>query len=250
MSSGFTEYHVQLIDARKQQDINDDTGKFIVMTVDTAVPATIYSDDQGTVITYTAATCSNTMTDGEIQFWTVSSVASVDVTVHTANGEAVFIKGLTPSQHRVEVNQEQMRQLSITPFYATIAGVTATGSVWSSGMKVGYGGAIVRDVFMRNSVLGTLALFQCGVSGEVSGFMVGATGSVTGFQVPFDADASVTLVRTYGSLFLSNATNMFMHPSAGTPLATATGIVFNNQTVTTTLNAGGWIYITYDNLPV
>ncbi len=249
MGSSFTEYDVQLVNARTGNPIDDDTGKFIVLTVDTAVTATIYSSDEGTAITYTAATCSNTMTDGRITFWTANTVTSVDLSIHTADGQAIFVKGLTPSQHRVDVNTEQMRQMSITPFYSTIAGLTATASIWSSGMTIGAGGCIVRDVFMRNSVIGTLAIWQCGVSLTPSGFMVGSTGSVTGFQIPFDAAASVTLVRTWGSLFLANATNMIEHP-LGVAFATATGIVFNNVTATTLVTSGGWIYITYDNLPV
>lgn len=246
MSSEFTEYYVQLIDQRKQQPIDDDSGKYIVMTVDTPTPATIYSSEEGATITYTAATSSNTITDGIIRFWTASSVASVDLTVHTAGGQAVFVKGLTPSQHHLDIDVELPHQISITPFYSQIASLTATASVWSTGMVLP-ANSVVKDVYMRITTLGTAAMFQAGVSTTPSGFLIGVTGSITGYTQPLQVPLSTTLLESFGLNLVASSTagirkNFFV--------AAATGIVFGDVTSTTLAAAGGYLYIVYDKIPV
>ena len=117
MGSSFTEYQAQLINKRTQKPIDDDTGTYIVMTASSAVLATIYSDDQGTAPAFTYANVASTMTNGEIRFWTSNSVTSVDITIMTAAGQAVFVSGLTPSQHRIEVDTESREQMLILPYY-------------------------------------------------------------------------------------------------------------------------------------
>src|SRR3972149_5052846 len=98
MGAKYTEYYVQLVNARTKQPINDDTGVCNVLTVDSPVEITIYSNDDGT-----AGSNPLTMKDGIIRFWTASTVTSVDLSILTAAGQAVFVENLTPSQHRGEV---------------------------------------------------------------------------------------------------------------------------------------------------
>lgn len=249
MGSSYTEYYVQLVNVRTKQPINDDTGKYSVLTAGTATPATIYSDDSGTAIAYTAATLANTMTDGKIRFFTAASVTSVDLTVVTASGHAVFVSGLTPSQHRVDVDVEKIRQTMIVPFSLTAAGsLTATGSIWANGFSIP-ANAMVHDVFIKTSTLGTTAIVNVGVSGTPSGFMVAGVASATGFSLPEELLVSVTATLSRGALLLATgATSEFVRRPFLTP--TVTAIVYNNTTSTTLLGADGWIYIIYDKYPV
>jgi len=121
MSSGYKEYYVQLINSRTKQAIDDDSGVYNVLTADSPVELTIYSNDQGS-----SQSNPGTMTDGVIQFWTANTVTSVDLSIYTANGEAVFVQALTPSQHRVEVDVDKLEQTLVLPFAASEA-ETSTG---------------------------------------------------------------------------------------------------------------------------
>ena len=248
MAVNFTEYYVNLINMRTKSPIDDDTGLYAVMTVDTPAPEVIYTDDHGTAATLAVTGIAQTMTDGIIQFWTDSSTTSVDLTIVTANGEAVFVKGLTPDQHRVEVDTERIDQLMITPFNTTVSGVTATASVVSNGFSVP-GASLVHDCYARVSTLGTTALLNIGLSGDPNGYLVAVTGSVTGFAYPEELLVSVTLVLSRGLLLqATGVTSGFMRRSA--IYTTATGIVYNNVTSTVLAAMNGWIYIKYEKLPV
>lgn len=248
MSATFTEYYVQLINYRTKKPIDDDTGKYAVMVVDTPAPEVIYSDDKGTPSILAVTGIAQTMTDGIMQFWTISSVTSVDLTIVTANGESVFVKGLTPDQHRVEVNEETIDQLMVVPFNTTVSGVTATGSIVSNGFSVP-GPSLVHDCYLRTSTLGTTALLDVGLSGDPNGYLVGCTCSVTGFQYPEELLVSVTAVLSRGLLLqATGVTSGFMRRSA--IYTTATGIVYQNACVTTLAAMNGWIYIKYEKLPV
>lgn len=254
MGAKYTEYFVQLVNARTKQPINDDTGIYCVLTAGSPVLATIYSDETGTAPAFTAANVTSTMTDGKIRFFTASSVTSVDLSIVTANGQAVFVSSLTPSQHRVEIDTEKIRQMMVVPYYNyiptpyTSASITATASVWGNGFSIP-ANSVVHDCWLRSSTLGTTALQNVGVSGTPTGLLVGATCSVTGFFVPEELAVSVTLVLSRGALLLATGvTSEFMRRSIGYTAATA--IVFGNATVTTLAAHSGWIYITYDKVPV
>jgi hypothetical protein len=255
MSAMYTEYYVQLVNARTKKWINDDTGKFIVMTVDVPTLATIYADDKGTMFTgFTAASgVSVTMTDGVIRFWTTSDVTSVDVSVITSNGEAIFIKSLTPSQHVVYVDRERSEQTMILPYYNfiptpyTSASITATGSAWGIGVAIP-ANSTVKDCFVRVSTLGTGALVNVGISGTPSGLLQMATADATGHKYPLQPElTSATATFARGALLMASTTGITRIKYVA---AAATNIVFFNYTATTLAAHKGWIYITYDKFPV
>lgn len=249
MASNYVEWYVQLVNARTKRPVDDDTGLYSVLTAGTGTPATIYSDDRGTAVTFTAATLARTITNGVIQFWTDSSVTSVDLCVVSASGHSVFVSGLTTSQHRVDIDVESIRQTMIVPFCLTAAGnLTATGSVWANGYSVP-ANTLVHDVFIKTSTLGTTAIMNVGVSGTPSGYLVAGVVSATGYSYPEELLVSVTATLSRGALLLATGvTSEFMRRSAINSAATA--LVYNNTTSTTLVGAAGWIYVIYDKFPV
>lgn len=256
MANNYTEYYVQLIDKRTKLPINDDTGVYTVMTAGSAVLATIYKDNAGTTPDYVYTSIASTMTNGIIRFWTANTVESVDVTFMTAAGQAGFIEGLTPSQHRYEVDTESYDQVLILPFYNYIptpfvsASVTCyssagLGSIWSQGFSIP-AGALVKDCFCRVQTLGTGSLINIGVSGTPSGLLQQVTGSVTGLKWP------ESLVATAGTATFGRGTKLctvtgFVPNDFFT--TTATAIVFGQVTGTVLAASTGWIYIKYDIYP-
>lgn len=253
MSASYTEYYVQLINARTKSPVDDDTGKYIVMTAGSPVLATIYSDDTGTAPAFVATNVASTMTNGVIRFWTASSVTSVDVSILTATGQAVFVSGLTPSQHRVEIDTEKVEQMLIVPTYNYIptpfvsASITATASIWGLGISLP-AKAVVKDCFARTSTLGTTQVLNFGVSATPSGLLQGVTAAVTGYHIPVNGLIATGGTATfYIGTLLATATAILRNNYAA---GAATGLVFNTVTVTTLAAATGWIYISYDLTPV
>src|SRR3990172_10193183 len=120
--NNLTCWKLQLVDKRKQTQINDDSGVVNVLTAGSPVEATIYSD-----LKKTAASNPLTFTDGAVTFWTLASVTSVDLSILTANGEALFIEGQTSGEIKVEVDTQKREQVLIIPFAASDNTVTDTG---------------------------------------------------------------------------------------------------------------------------
>lgn len=113
---GFNKYTIQLWDALNFGMLDDDSGQLVVMTAGSSVLATIYSDDRGT-----AASGVQTFTNGQLSFWTIDTVDTVDVTMLTATGEAIFIAGLTPAEHKVNVDQLKREQTLMIPIASSTA---------------------------------------------------------------------------------------------------------------------------------
>lgn len=256
MASQYTEYYVQLINKRTGAPIDDDTGTYIVLTAGSAVLQTCYTDDTGSAPAYVYTSVSQTMTNGVIKFYTASSVTSVDITFRTAAGQAGFIEGLTPSQHRYEVDTEEHTQTLVLPFYnyiptpftsasVTIYSSAGLGSIWSQGMALP-AGALVKACYARVETLGTGSLVNFGVSGTPSGLLQQVTGSVTGLKWPPGLLATAgTVTFAFGTL-LATTTNIMYRPIF---LTGATNIVFGQVTGTVLAANAGYVYIQYDLLP-
>ena len=173
-NSNYTEYHVQLFDTRTKKPIDDDTGLCNVLTASTAAEATIYTDNNGT-----SASNPLTITDGEIHFYTASSVTSVDLSILTATGFAVFVEGLTPSQHRVDVDPDRTKMNTLILPYSMNSACDAlidTGFNLIAGMKV-------KDVFIHTTTASTGDGLYVGVSGTTAGFLSVVSTVATGFKV-------------------------------------------------------------------
>jgi hypothetical protein len=111
MSASYTEWYVQCFNTRTKKPIDDDTGVCNVLTANSPVEITIYSDDRGT-----SASNPLTMTDGVARFWTAASVTSVDLSIMTSTGYAVFCEDFVPSNHRVDINPDERKQLLVIPW--------------------------------------------------------------------------------------------------------------------------------------
>lgn len=240
MSSQFTEYHVQLIDQRLQQPIDDDSGIVWILTTGTSVNATCYSDDAGTTQAVPFA-----MTNGIIQFWTAATVASVDLTFQTANGESVFIGGLTPSQHHVDIDTAQSHQMAVIPWSVAVNQVS---SAVSTGFTLpNY--SVTREVFLSTDILATTLAgeFHVGTSTDADGFITGSIVSVTGFNA-MGEQIVVTVSQAIGTLLLGSVASGYAR-SGYVPANSTSGrnIVWNNLTATTTVGSG-YIYVQYDRV--
>ncbi len=259
MSSAFTEFKVQLIDARTQSPIDDDTGICNVLTASDPSEVTIYSDDSGT-----SASNPLTMTDGEIHFYTDSSTTTVDLSILTANGHAVFVEALTTSQHRVEIDPEKIEQTLIV-FYRTN---TACNDVTNTGYDLPVG-SLVKDVYLHATDTSTLGGLNVGVSTDSDGFLAGAVTSATGwklYDMPIITQATgssdyVSSTQIRGAFLLDFTLGLatatvkgpkgFFNPQKHKVVDSTTGaqLVY---TLTATNSGGsgkGYIYVIYDRVP-
>lgn len=262
MSAKNHEYFVQLIDKRTGSAIDDDTGIYNVLTAGSPTEVTIYSNQQGT-----SASNPGTMTNGVINFWTAKTTTSVDLTVLTASGHAVFIEGLTPSQHRIEIEVE--RRNNQTLILPLVFG-TGSAAVVDSGFDL-LAGMIVKDVHLHITTVSSANQVYVGVSGTTDGFLLLGEATSTGFK--FYDKAIVTtlsdLAGTYGNCFVtgtqkrgsllcdfnkgiitavSATVNGFFVKKAYNVTA-ATSIVYAGQVTNTLASGGAYIYIDYDFRP-
>lgn len=245
-NSAYTEYDVQLIDSRLGSAIDDDTGVYTVMTVATPAAATCYSNSVGTSLTLPA-----TMTDGRITFYTASSVASVDVSGLTASGHPFFIKALTPSQHRFEIDVDKRNNLQlIIPFTFSASAISATDTGFDLNAL-----HVLKEIAVKVTTAGgTSNVITVGNSASISAFFY-AVLSATGLKVAdmdngsaqVAATVSLTHVAGYGNsmLFSSTAMNALTAYFGGA----VTSITYTeaNQTGAT---GAGYIYMLLDRLVV
>ena len=259
MPANFTQYDLQLYDTRLDLPIDDDTGLYTVLTVNTPTPATGYSDMSGTALTLPA-----TMLNGRMTFFTANTVTSVDISVLTAGGRAYFLEGITPSHHRADVNPEQRTYQLIIPWNGNTACnlAAATGFSLLNGMRV-------KDVFVHCTTATTATAIHVGISGTPSGFLVLAPTATTGYKTgDVNMTATATLVAG-ASVFVSTVQNrgtLITDWAAGLTTASvgaakgffakkaylATGTTAIVYTVMETNSAGtgsGYIYLEYDMAP-
>jgi hypothetical protein len=194
------------------------------------------------------------MTDGVIRFFTASTVTSVDVSFLTENGEPGFIKGLTPSQHRFDVDVDQFTGLVLTLPWTIAASAV---SFYDTGFDLN-ALHVVKDIKVKVTTAGgTANVLNVGHSASLSG-LFNAVMSATGLRQkeqfgglacanPVAATVSLTINGWFGVSMLYSATdNTNAKPYF---LGAATSIVFKeaNQTGGT---GAGYIYMILDKLIV
>ena len=199
-------YFAKLVNTRTKRPIDDDTGSFQVMTAGSPTRATIYNA-AGTQLTQAVQFgnfVSRTMTDGTIEFYADRSVSSVDVSVLTAGGRAYFLEGLTPSQHRVDVDPEKQE-------YQLIVGINDSAS--STALRqLGFSarkGMIIKDVFVK-----TTTAFV-GAATASNRLNIGITGDSDAFARVLDVSA----VGYHAILPHSTTGKIFATQFAGVELA-------------------------------
>ena len=218
--------------------IDDDTGVINVLTADDPSEVTIYSDINGT-------TANNplTFTDGRARFFTVNTVTSLDLTGLTAKGQAFFLQGVTPSNHRILVDRNEMNQILVIPYQV----VGASEVVVDTGFDV-LGNMVVKDVFPHVTTVGTGATLDVGTSTDPDGFLDGVSAATTGYVTTAMEEAIVSGSGLIGAL-LANATGTYVRKLHKRANATSgANIVYTNTTSSSTAGEG-YLYITYLRVP-
>lgn len=269
MSVSYTAYSFQLVDVRTNRAIDDDTGQFIVYTAASPVKATVYSNEYGTALTQPG-----TLTNGWGQFWTASDVTSVDVTVLTSTGRAYFLKTLTPSQHRIDVDTEKQEYM-LTLGWAILS-AHADGTVSALGFQL-QTGMRIKDVMVQKTSsgvgVGAGLILDFGVSGDPDGFVDGMTASSTGYYLNEGVFTNATGalggmfvsgVQTRGILLTEFGTGLDTGTTAGVRgfisrksylaslVTTTNNLVFainGTSALTTAVGSKGYVHFTLDILP-
>lgn len=237
MSATYKEWYVQLIDGRTGKPIDDDTGKYTVLTASSPVPLTVYSDDKGTSLTLPA-----TMSNGILNFYTASSVTSLDLSALTANGHAYFLEAVVPSNHRIVVWPENINQQLIVPYNAN----TGCNVVVDTGFDLA-ADMLVKDVFLHATVASTAGALDVGTSTDTDGFLDAAVVSATGFKV-LDEDVG-SAAAGIGALLVSVTSGAVRKFHLRANATSGAQLVY----VLTATNSGGtgsgYIYLTFDRVP-
>jgi hypothetical protein len=197
-ASNFREYYLQLYNTRKDRPIDDDTGSFQVYQPATPVRQTIYNAAGTTLTQEVVGTSflSRTMTDGRIRFFTNHTASSVDVSILTAGGRSYFLKGLTSSDHRVDVDPEKQEYVLVAAFNdkASATTVRPLGFRLRKGMAVN--DVIVKVTAAFAGAAAASNRYSVGRSGAALGFANNLTLSAVGFKVP-------EVLRSSTGLFLT-----------------------------------------------
>ena len=254
-------YHAQLVNTRTKRPVDDDTGSYQIMTAGSPTRATIYNA-AGTAQTQAVAFgnfLSQTMTDGVVEFWTDRSVSSVDVSVLTAGGRSYFLEGLTPSQHRVDVDPEKFE-------YTLIVGINDSAS--STALRdLGFDlrkGMIVKDVFVKTTTAFTGAAtgsnsLNIGISGDSDAFAKLLNVSAVGYRqiLPHSTTGKIFATQFAGVELAnwqtaSGATNFGWYARKKYFTPTAIGLVYARAVALTASMTGtnakgkGYIFYQYD----
>lgn len=184
MASNYKEWYVQLINERLDKPVSDSTGVFQVYNSGAATRPVI-RDASGTVLTQEVKNgdfVSRTMSNGIIRFFTNATQTAVDLSVLTAGGRAYFLKGLVPSNHRVDVDPERS-DYTLIGVISDNASSTALRSTGFSARQ----GMIIQDVFVRVTVGFKGAAtgnntFNFGVAGNSGGFSKLQNLTATGYK--------------------------------------------------------------------
>lgn len=241
MGLQLTEWSIELYQRQSSgvdTPIDDDTGVANILVADDPSEVTIYSDVNGT-----SGSNPMTFTDGRIRFFTANTQTSIDLTGLTARGNAFFVQGLTPSNHRVLVDQNVMNQTLVIPYQV----VGASEAVVDTGFDV-LANMLVKDAWPHVTTVGTGAALNVGTSTATTGFLNGVSVATTGYVVTALEEALVSTSSLIGSL-LANATGPYVRKLHKRANATSgANIVYSNTTSSSTAGEG-YLYINYIRVP-
>lgn len=238
MAVGYIEYYIQLFNTRTRAPIDDDTGICNVLTDGAPTEITLYSDANGT-----SQANPMTFTNGVIRFWTADTVASVDLSILTANGHSVFAESVTISQHRIDINPDSLVQQLIIPYLV----VGASEVVVDTGFDIG-ASMLIKDCFIHCTTVATGATLDIGTSTDPDGFADGVVASTTGYPVTLleEVLTSATIMGALISIPLTADYARKLHRRANA--TSGANIVYSNTTSSSTAG-DGYIYFTYYRIP-
>lgn len=238
MSAAYTQWRIQLFDSRTCKPLDDDSGVYNVLTAGSPVELTIYSSASGTSKDNPA-----TLKDGAMEFYTASTVTSLDITGLTANGHSFFAEGLTVSNGRIDINPELMNQKLVLPY--VIVGASET-IVWT-GFTIG-AGMLIKDIELDVATVGTGAVLDIGTSTDSDGFADGVAASVTGLPITLLEEALVSTSGLFGAL-LANATGTYARKKHMRANSTSGATIVYTNTTSSSTAGNGYIFLTYDRIP-
>lgn len=237
--SNYKEWYIQLIDGRKNIPIDDDSGVFNVLTAGDPAELTIYADGQGT-----SASNPGTMTNGVIQFWTASSVTSLDLSVLTANGHAFFLQSVANSDHTIIVWPDTFGQYNlIIPYSYSGASETIVDTGFDLGAKM-----MVRECFLHTHTLGTGMVLDVGTSTDSDGFLDGVTVDATGYLAAAVFEEAPGSAHQIGALLASTTGKNVRKLHIRANATSGANIVYINTTSSSTAGRG-YIILQYTRMP-
>ena len=237
MSASYTEWQFQLFNTRTRKPIDDDSGVCNVLTENSPVELTIYTDDQGT-----SGSNPMTFTNGIVRFFTASSVTACDLTMLTATGHSIFIESATPSMHRIDIDPDRMVQKLVLPYLI----VGASEAVVDTGFDIA-ANMLIKDIEVDVFAVGTGAVLTVGTSTTTTGFGF-VSAATTGIPAALLEEALVSASAGFGSL-LTVLTGPYVRKKHIRANATSgANIIYSNTTSSSTAGSG-YIYLTYDRLP-
>ena len=200
--SQFKEWDLQVFDTRRKSYVNDSTGVGVVMVTGTPALVTVKADQQGTSLTQPI-----TLNSGRLRFFTAKTVTSVDISILTSTGQAIFASAVDSSVHRLDVNPEERHQLLVLP-----AIFNAGGTVTDTGFDLP-ANLLITDAFVRVTTVDATETVDVGLlageaGGDENGFLslvsVANAGFVhTGGAVNNGATSDFFDAVTYGVLLAS-----------------------------------------------
>jgi hypothetical protein len=180
-----TEWRFHLLDPSKNMNvmpgIDDDAGKCVVLTEDTPDSPTVYTNATGTTLTETGGVAVLTFTNGEIRFWTQSTVTALDIAGITVLGRTFALNSVTPSQQMIPINPLNAYQLLVVPFGASDNAETDTGFDLPANCLIH-----PLDVKLRVTTVDATETIDFGIlsseaNGDANGFITAASVATPGF---------------------------------------------------------------------
>lgn len=254
------EFFLQLVNARTKKAIDDDAGSYQVYTAGSPTRQTIY-DAAGVQLTQAVQFgdfVSRTMTDGKINFFTPSSVTSVDISVLTNGGRAYFLKGVSKSQKRVDVLPEEHR-------YSLIFGINDSASstaLRASGFSLRKG-MIVEDVFVKVTTAFAGAatgnnMINIGLAGDSDAFVRNLNVTATGYkQIRVHSSTGKIFATQFAGVQMADwdtssgqtVMGWFTRKKYFTPTATALkfarAVALTGSMTGTNAKGKGYVFVTY-----
>jgi len=237
-ATGYTEWYFQLFNTVTRSAIDDDTGIVNVLTENSPVELTIYSDDRGT-----SASNPLTFTNGVARFFTADTVTACDLSILTEKSHAVFIESFAPSMHRVDIDPDKIQQKLCIPYLI----VGASEAVVDTGFDIA-ANMMIKDIEVDVFAVGTGAVLLVGTSTVTSGFCIGVAASTTGIPATLLEEANVSSSAVFGQ-YLANGTGTFVRKKHIRANATSgANIIYSNTTSSSTAGSG-YIYLLFDRIP-
>ena len=202
--SGYTEWQLGLYNTRTGLIIDDDTGKCSVLTANSPVALTIYSDDAGTSKTNPA-----TFSNGIVRFWTADTVTSLDLSVMTAKGQSYFMEDVTPSMHRIDVDPDQRRFTLVASLDPSATPNTDTGFDFPAQCLIR-----PEDVHLYvSTAIGTagrrvsIGILATETGGDADGFMKSVNCETTGNKSVLPSTAQKTIGGSTADTYITGNSN-------------------------------------------